>query len=115
MKEQINSIKQQANTQVRELEEYIQQEATLIKERVKKLETTIVQQMEVIDRQNEEIENMVKKVTQEMAHVAPCSGTKLQPQVGKPLGRTILKGRCTTGIVKSVVTKQQTKHYLKIM
>ena len=36
---------------------------------MKILETTIVQQIEVIDRQNEEIENWAKQVTQETAHV----------------------------------------------
>ena len=54
------SIKEKANTEVRELEEYIQQEAKAVNYRVKKLETTIVQQMEVIDQQNKVIEHMAQ-------------------------------------------------------
>ena len=50
------SIKDKANTEVRELEEYIKQEAKSVQEKVKKLETTMVQQIDIIERQNKEIE-----------------------------------------------------------
>lgn len=39
----------------------------ICKKKVKKLETTIVQRIEVIDQQNEEIENMAKQVTKKVA------------------------------------------------
>ena len=45
------------NTDVRELEEYIQEEAKTVKEKVKQLEVTIIKQIEVIERQENEIEN----------------------------------------------------------
>ena len=66
LKEELYSIKQKAYTEVKDLEEYIQQDAQIIREKVKKLETTIVQQIEVIDRQNEEIEHMAQQVTKEV-------------------------------------------------
>ena len=39
----------------------------ICKKTVKKLETTIVQRIEVIDQQSEEIENMAKQVTKKVA------------------------------------------------
>ena len=58
-------IKEKANTEVRQLEEYIQQEAKAVREKVKNFERTMVQQIEVIERQNEEIERMAQRVTKE--------------------------------------------------
>ena len=58
-------IKEKANNEVRQLEEYIQQEAKAVREKVKNFETTMVQQIEVIERQNEEIERMAQRVTKE--------------------------------------------------
>ena len=55
-------IKEKANNEVRQLEEYIQQEAKAVREKVKNFETTMVQQIEVIERQNEE---MAQRVTKE--------------------------------------------------
>ena len=49
-------IKDKAKTDVRNLEEYIQQEAKDVKEKVKKFEATMLHQIEVIERQNIEIQ-----------------------------------------------------------
>ena len=48
------------NTDVRELEEYIQEEAKAVKEKVKQLEVTIIKQMEVIECQKNEIEKLAR-------------------------------------------------------
>ena len=59
------TIRDKANTDVRELEEYIQQEAKAVKEKVKQLEVTIVKQMEVIERQEIEIEKLARDFTKQ--------------------------------------------------
>ena len=74
--EENKTIRDKANTDVRELEEYIQQEARAVKEKVKQLEVTIVQQMEVIERQEIEIEKLAQDLTKPAAHEGAQEGVR---------------------------------------
>ena len=54
------SIEQKAKTDVKNLEEYIQQEANAVREKVKKFESTLYQQIVVIEGRQREIEKCYK-------------------------------------------------------
>ena len=58
------------------MEEYIQQEARVVEEKVKQLEVTIVQQMEVIERQEIEIEKLSQDLTKPAAHEEAQEGVR---------------------------------------
>ena len=68
------TIRDKANTDVRELEEYIQEEARVVKEKVKQLEVTIVKQMEVIERQEIEIKKLARDLTKQVVQQGAQEG-----------------------------------------
>ena len=78
------------NTDVRELEEYIQEEAKAVKEKVKQLEVTIIKQMEVIERQENEIEKLARDLTKQDAHVGAQEGAR-QELLQEGAGQEVLQ------------------------
>ena len=74
--EENKTIREKAFADVKDLEEYIQQEAKVVKDKVKQLEVTLVQQMEVIERQEIEIEKLSQDLTKQVAQEGAQEGVR---------------------------------------
>ena len=80
-------IKDKAKTDVKNLEEYIQQEAKHVKEKVKKFEATMLQQIEVIERQNMEIQKCYEALKTTPSATTGATTIEDTEEVAQEVGR----------------------------